>query len=150
MSPIFVSTQAAALLTGKSVRTVHNWLESGVIMGKAVPATHIPGGQMWQIDLSSIAANVQTEMTDEFLECVRRADAGDAKEMNNVGTYFYKSKEYKIAVGWFEVAAKKGCADAMDLLSMCYINGIGVGKSHALGIQWLGAMIETGVWAGYK
>ena len=104
MSPIFVSTQAAALLTGKSVRTIHNWLESGVIMGKAVPATHIPGGQMWQIDLSSIAANVQTEMTDEFLECVRRADAGDAKEMNNVGTPRCQGScrlsEMESGVGW--------------------------------------------------
>ena len=40
-SPIFVSTQTAALLTGKSVRTIHNWLESGVVMGRAVPAAHI-------------------------------------------------------------------------------------------------------------
>ena len=144
MSPIFVSTQTSALLTGKSVRTIHNWLESGVVMGRAVPAAHIPGGQMWQIDLSSIIANVQTEMTDEFLECVRRADAGDAKEMNNVGTCFYKSVEYKIAVSWFEAAAKKGHPDAMELLSMCYINGIGVEKDHARGIQWLGKAAALG------
>ena len=70
---------------------------------------------------------------------------GDATTtLTDAGTYFYKSKEYKIAVGWFEVAAKKGCADAMDLLSMCYINGIGVGKNHALGIQWLGKAAALG------
>ena len=143
-SPIFVSTQTAALLTDKSVRTIHNWLESGVITGKDVPAAHIPGGLMRRIDLSSIAANVPTEMTDEFLECVRKADAGDADGTNNVGTYFYRSKEYKIAVTWFEAAAKKGHADAMELLSMCYINGIGVEKNHALGIQWIGKAAALG------
>ena len=143
-SPIFVSTQTAALLTGKSVRTIHNWLESGVIRGKDVQAAHIPGGLMRRIDLSSIAANVPTEMTDEFRECVRQVDAGDADGMNNVGTYFYRSKEYKIAVTWFEAAAKKGHADAMELFSMCYINGIGVEKNHALGIQWLGKAAALG------
>lgn len=143
-SPIFVSTQTAALLTGKSVRTVHNWLESGVILGKDMQAAHIPGGLMRRIDLSSIAANVPTEMTDAFLECVRQADAGNADGRNNVGTCFYRSKEYKIAVGWFEAAAKNGHADAMELLSMCYINGIGVEKNHALGIQWLGKAAALG------
>ena len=99
---------------------------------------------MRRIDLSSIAANVPTEMTDEFLECVRQADAGDADGMNNVGTYFYRSKEYKIAVTWFEAAAKKGHADAMELLSMCYINGNGVEKNHAQGIQWIGKAAALG------
>ena len=143
-SPIFVSTQTAALLTGRSVRTVHNWLESGVILGKDVQAAHIPGGLMRRIDLSSIAANVPTEMTDEFLECVRQADIGDADGMNNVGTYFYGSKEYKIAVVWFDAAAKKGHADAMEWLSICYINGTGVEKNHALGVQWLGTAAALG------
>ncbi|MBU2857962.1 sel1 repeat family protein [Acidithiobacillus ferrooxidans] len=143
-SPIFVSTQTAAQLTGKSVRTIHNWLESGGILGKEVKAAHIPGGLMRRIDLSSIGANVQTEMTDGFLECVRQADAGDADGMNNVATYFYRSKEYRIAVGWFEAAAKKGHADAMELLSMCYVNGLGVEKNQVLGVQWLGKAAALG------
>ena len=143
-SPVFVSTQTAALLTGRSVRTVHNWLESGVILGKNAQAAHIPGGLMRRIDLSSIAANVPTKMTDDFLECVRQADIGDADGMNNVGTYFYGSKEFKIAVGWFEAAAKKGHADAMEWLSICYINGTGIEKNHALGVQWLGKAADLG------
>lgn len=140
----YISTQTAALLAGKSVRTINNWLESGSLSGKRVHAERGPGGLMWKIDLSSMAAYIPMDMTDACVREIMQAEAGDADSMNNVGTYFYAANARKIAAEWFEVAAKKGHADAMELLSMCYINGIGVGKDHALGIQWLGKAAALG------
>lgn len=143
-SPLFVSTPTAALLTGKSVRTIHNWLESGVIQGMEAPAAHLPGGLMRRIELSSIAEYIPTEMTKDFMESVRLADTGDAEGMNSVGLFFFESKAYPIAVTWFEAAAKKGHADAMDWLSTCYLNGMGVEKDHQRGAQWLSNAAAAG------
>lgn len=140
----FISTQTAAMLTGKSVRTIHNWLESGAIDSKQVAAERIPGGMAQRINLLSMAAYIPFDLTDDFAECVVQADAGEANGALNVGTYFYKVGQHKIAVDWFESAAKKGNSDAMDLLSHCYIKGVGVDKNFAVGVQWLGKAAELG------
>ncbi|AEM47699.1 Sel1 domain protein repeat-containing protein [Acidithiobacillus ferrivorans SS3] len=143
-SPAYISTQTAALLAGKSVRTINNWLESGSISGKRVHAERGPGGLMWKIDLSSMAAYIPMEMADACVQKIMQAEEGDADGMNHVGTYFYAANACKIAADWFEAAAKKGHADAMEWLSICYLNGIGVEKNHALGIQWLGKAAALG------
>ncbi|MBU2768232.1 sel1 repeat family protein [Acidithiobacillus ferrivorans] len=143
-SSAYISTQTAALLAGKSVRTINNWLESGSISGKRVHAERGPGGLMWKIDLSSMAAYIPMEMADACVQKIMQAEEGDADGMNHVGTYFYAANACKIAADWFEAAAKKGHADAMEWLSICYLNGIGVEKNHALGIQWLGKAAALG------
>ena len=145
-SPVFfISTQTAALLTSKTVRTIHNWLESGSIKGKSIHAGHLPGGQIVQIDMASMAMHIPTALTDEFLECVKKAEAGDAQETTNVGTYFYKSAgTQKIAVSWFELAAKRGNADAMEWLWDSYYHGYGVEPDFAVAIQWLGKAAKQG------
>jgi TPR repeat protein len=143
-SAVDVGTQTAAILTGRSVRTINNWLETGAITGSRVQSERGPGGLMWKIDLPSMAAYIPMELTADSMAEIGRADAGDVDGMNNVGTCFYQSKEFKIAVEWFAFAAKKGHADAMEWLSICYLNGIGVEKDHALGIQWLGKAASLG------
>jgi len=144
-SSLFISTQTAALLTGKSIRTIHNWLESGTIKGKTVEAGHLPGGQLVRVDIASMAKHIPTELTDEFLECVKSAEAGDAQETTNVATYFYKSADtQKIAVSWFELAAKRGNADAMNWLWDSYYHGYGVEPDFAVAIQWLGKAAKQG------
>ncbi|MBU2834098.1 tetratricopeptide repeat protein [Acidithiobacillus ferriphilus] len=143
-SSTYISTQTAALLAGKSVRTINNWLESGSINGKRVHAERGPGGLMWEIDLASMTAYIPMDMADACVQEIARAEAGDADGMNNVGTYFYAANACKIAAVWFEAAAKKGHADAMEWLSICHLNGIGVEKNHALGIQWLGKAAALG------
>ena len=143
-STVNISTQTAAMLTGKSVRTINNWLENGTITGSRVQVDRGPGGLMWQIGLFGIAAHIPIDLTADSITEIARADAGDADGINNVGTCFYRSKEYRIAVGWFEAAAKKGHADAMELLSMCYVNGLGVEKNQVLGVQWLGKAAALG------
>ena len=144
-SPVFyISTQTAALLSGKTIRTIHNWLESGSIKGKAIKAGHLPGGQIVRVDISSMAKQIPTELTDKFLACVKHAEAGDAQDTTNVATYFSMSGAHKIAVSWFELAAKRGNADAMEWLWDSYYYGYGVEPDFAIAIQWLGKAAKQG------
>lgn len=141
---LLVCAQTAALLTGKTDRTIINWLESGAIKGMTVPAGHLPRGQTWKIDLSSMAEHIPTELTGEFMESVQKAEAGDARETTNVATYFSMSGADKIAVSWFELAAKRGDADAMNWLWDSYYHGYGVEPDFAIAIQWLGKAAKQG------
>jgi TPR repeat protein len=143
-SNLFICAQTAALLTGKTDRTIINWLESGAIKGKTVHAGHLPRGQIWKIDLFSMAEHIPTELTEEFMESVKNAEAGDAQETANVATYFYKPDTYKIALNWFELAAKRGNADAMNWLWDSYFHGYGVEPDFAVAIQWLGKAAKQG------
>ena len=143
-SNLFICAQTAALLTGKTDRTIINWLESGTIKGKTVHAGHLPRGQIWKIDLFSMAEHIPTELTEEFMESVKNAEAGDAQETANVATYFYKPDTYKIALNWFELAAKRGNADAMNWLWDSYFHGYGVEPDFAVAIQWLGKAAKQG------
>lgn len=98
-----------------------------------------------RIDLISMAKHIPTELTDEFLESVKNAETGDAQETTNVATYFYKSADtQKIAVSWFELAAKRGNADAMNWLWDSYYHGYGVEPDFAVAIQWLGKAAKHG------
>jgi hypothetical protein len=143
-SSLLISTQTAALLTGKTIRTINNWLESGTIKGHTIPASHLPHGQIWQIDLASMAEHIPTELTDEFLESVKKAEAGDAQEASNVAAVLAKSGADKIAIAWFELSAKMGNADAMNWLWDIYYNGYGVDPDFAVAIQWLGKAAKHG------
>ena len=143
-SSLLVCAQTAALLTGKTDRTIINWLESGAIKGKTVHAGHLPRGQTWKIDLPSMAEYIPTELTDEFIESIKKAEVGDARETTNVAIYFSRSGANKIAVNWFELAAKRGDADAMHWLWDSYYHGYGVEPDFAVAVQWLGKAAKQG------
>ena len=131
-----VGTQTAAMLTGKTIRTVNNWLESGIISGKQVPAERGPSGLLWKIDLSSLAPFIPVPVKEQ--EAILLADSGDADAQNDVALHFFTADQYGIAVPWFETAAAKGHADAMEWLATCHFKGLGVEKNQAMGLKWLG------------
>lgn len=54
------------------------------------------------------------------------------------------SGAYKIAAAWFELAAKRGHADAMNWLWDSYYHGYGVEPDFAIAIQWLGKAAKQG------
>lgn len=139
-----IGTKTAAMLTGKTIRTIINWVESGAIHGKAIPVGHLPHGQIWKIDMASLAEYIPTELTDEFLEHVKAAEKGDAMETTCVATYFYKPGSYPIALDWFALAAKRGDADAMTWLWDSYYKGVGVEPDFAIAVKWLGTAAEHG------
>ena len=142
---IFIGTPTAALLTGKSVRTVHNWLESGEIQGKEVPAARIPGGLVRQVNLSSIEPYICIPLNPELVDWIQQADGGDATALKLVGIAFSADQHHAIAVPWLEAAAKKGEVDAMDLLSWYYLNGAGVPENASIALQWLAKAAEKGL-----
>lgn len=143
-SSLLICAQTAALLTGKTDRTIINWLESGTIKGKTVYAGHLPRGQIWKIDLSSMAEHIPTKLTDEFIESVKKAEAGDAQATTNVAIGFSMAGAHKIAATWFELAAKRGHADAMNWLWDIYYLGCGIEPDFATAIQWLGKAAKQG------
>lgn len=142
---IFIGTPTAGLLTGKSVRTIHNWLESGEIQGKEMPAARIPGGTIRQVDLPSIEHHICIPLNPELVDWIQQADTGDAVALKKVGIAFSAEQYHAIAAPWIEVAAKKGDVDAMDLLSWYYLNGAGVAQDHSIAMQWLAKAAEKGL-----
>jgi TPR repeat protein len=133
------------MLTGKSVRTVQRWISDGEIpsipSGSEQTGTNVTKAML---DITSLASHIPIPLTDDTITAILRAESGEVEGMNSVGLYFYEAGQYKIAVVWFDAAAKKGHADAMEWLSICYINGTGVEKNHALGVQWLGKAAALG------
>jgi hypothetical protein len=142
---IFIGTPTAGLLTGKSVRTIHNWLESGEIQGKEIPAARIPGGTIRQVDLSSIEPHMCIPLNPELVDWIQQADIGDAAALKKVGIAFSAEQYHAMAAPWIEAAAKKGEVDAMDLLSWYYLNGAGVAQDHSIAMQWLAKAAEKGL-----
>lgn len=141
----YVSTQTAAMLTGKSVRTLQRWQDEGTLHSVEMEgARRGAGGVKLLLDLHGLAPHVPIPLDDEKMAMMVRADGGEAEAMNEVGLYFYGADQYEIAVPWFEAAAGKGHADAMELLSTCYFKGIGVETSPALGLKWLGEAAAHG------
>lgn len=144
-SPVYISAHTTSMLVGKSVRTVHNWLESGVIQAKSVNAAHLPSGTLRQINLFDIESYICMPLNPELVDWIQQADGGDAAALKKVGIAFVVEHHNTIAVPWIEAAAKKGDVDAMDLLSWHYLNGAGVAKDHSIAIQWLAKAAERGL-----
>lgn len=146
-----VGTQTAAMLTGKTIRTINNWLESGILSGKQVSAERGPSGLLWKISLSSLIPFIPVPVNDEEREAMLLADAGDTDARNEVALHFFTADQYGIAVPWFEAAAAKGHADAMEWLATCHFKGLGVEKNQAMGLKWLGeAAVRGHAIAGFK
>ena len=140
-----VSTQTASMLTGKNVRTLQRWQSE-----KGIQATQVDSGRRGvgtvklMIDLSSLAPYIPVPLDDAKMKRIAVADTGDADAQNDVGLYFFMAEEYGIAFSWFEAAASKGHADAMDWLAACYLKAYGVSGSPALGLKWLGEAAAHG------
>jgi hypothetical protein len=143
----YIRTPTAAMLIGKSIRTVHNWLESGIITGKKIPYPGIPAGFAQKINLLSMQSFIPFAMTNEITKSIYKVDKSNdcnSEEIVKIGLLFYGVKHYKIAVDWFSYSAKQGNHEAMFLLSECFFKGLGVEKSHATSLQWLGKSSEKG------
>lgn len=142
---IFIGTSTAALLTGKSVRTIHNWLESGEIQGKEVAGARIPGRFVRQVDLNSLKPHICISLNPELMDWIQQADNGDVTALKMVGIAFSAEQHHAIAAPWLEAAAKKGEVDAMDLLYWHYLNGEGVAQNSAMAMQWVAKAAEHGL-----
>ncbi len=148
-STVFVSLNTAALLTGKSAQTIRNWLASGAAKQRNNSPLNgeIDENKNIEIDILSIDEHIPTELTPAFLESVEKSKLGISKETTNIAIEFSKShadRTDKIAIPWFELAAKQGDNDAMFWLWDIYYKGYGVDPDFAVAIQWLGKAAKHG------
>jgi Na+-translocating ferredoxin:NAD+ oxidoreductase RNF subunit RnfB len=139
---IFVSLNTAAMLTGKSTRTIRSWLETGIAKGGESLNDSIEKNLV--VDLRSINQHIPIELTPTLMDSIDKSEAGISEETTNIAIAFSKSHADKIAIQWFELAAKQGNNDAMFWLWKNYQTGCGVEPDFAVAIQWLGKAAKHG------
>jgi len=140
-----ISTQTAALLTGKSVRTLQRWADEGHIRGiEKAGERRGAGGVKLLIELPSLIPHLSLALDAERMATILAADAGAADALREVALYFLAENQAATALLWLEAAAAKGDSDAMDWLSRCYFEGLGVERSIPLGLKWLGEAAARG------
>ena len=83
--------------------------------------------------------------------CSEAAEDGDAEAMHHMGDFFFRGNELleidknpSKAVEYYEKAAQKGFAQAMNMLGVCYSNGMGVGKDILKACWWFEQAADKG------
>ncbi len=87
--------------------------------------------------LQSIISFLRITPDETFFSDVVAADSGSANAMLEIGLFFLERKLEPLAFSCIRSAAA-GDPDAMDWVSKCYVEGIGVPPNLALGLRWLG------------
>ncbi|AFL72844.1 tetratricopeptide repeat protein [Thiocystis violascens] len=134
---MLISVTATAMLTGWSERTV--WRR---FSGHIVKSETSSGRSMVPLDL--VQPHLCISLSPEDALVLAKADAGDADAQNEVALLFLTEGKPEWAIGWLELAAKHGHADAMNLLGTCYIEGNGVPKNDNLGIAYIAKAAANG------
>ncbi len=125
---IRISLPAAITLTEWSERTFFR---------KFADSSLTRDAKSGKISFELLKPHLCLTLEPEDLPVIESADAGDAEAQNEVALIFLSSGKPKGAIYWLEQAAKKDHADAMNLLSQCYMSGNGVQKSENTGVIWL-------------
>lgn len=60
----------------------------------------------------------------------------------DLGVHYFNNKDYTNAVSWFQQSANKGSKKAMEMLSTCYRNGLGVMRDNSLVKYWADKAID--------
>jgi TPR repeat protein len=99
--------------------------------------------------VAPVLARLQIPLSRRELETLRKkADAGDAEAMFNLGVHHSKSKlpnDNALAVSWYRKAADAGNAVAMYNLGVHYANGqCGLPKEEGQAVVWYRKAVESG------
>ncbi|MBK7463894.1 MAG: sel1 repeat family protein [Betaproteobacteria bacterium] len=132
-----ISLPAAITLTELSERTFWRKFADGSLARETVN-----GKAMISFDL--IKPHLCLALSPEDLSVLASAVAGDAEAQNEMALIFLANEKPKNAIYWLEQAAKQGCADAMNLLSQCYMKGSGVPQDENTGMIWLAKAATLG------
>jgi len=132
------SRALAALLIGRSERSLQRWMQSGDLVAQGLDHS----GRVL-LDLGAVLplAGVVAPPPAELVEIILRADAGDLEALNDLGMMLLFDPVFRrqpaSAVTLFQAAAAKNYPDAMHWLFHCFFNGVGVAKDNVTAIQWL-------------
>jgi TPR repeat protein len=136
-SPMKLSLPAAITLTDWSERTFWRKFADGSLTREMVNGKTM-------IDFAAIEPRLCLPLEAEDIALIEDADAGDAEAQNEVALIFLSNKQAKGAIYWLEQAAKQNHADAMNLLSQCYMYGNGVERNENTGLMWLAKAATLG------
>ena len=132
-----ITLPAAITLTEWSERTFWRKFADGSLARETVN-----GKAMISFEL--INPHLCLALSPDDLAILASAVAGDAEAQNEMALIFLANKKPKNAIYWLEQAAKQGCADAMSLLSQCYMKGSGVPQDENTGMIWLAKAATQG------
>ena len=132
-----ITLPAAITLTEWSERTFWRKFADGSLARETVN-----GKAMISFEL--INPHLCLALSPDDLATLASAVAGDAEAQNEMALIFLANEKPKNAIYWLEQAAKQGCADAMSLLSQCYMKGSGVPQDENTGMIWLAKAATQG------
>ncbi len=132
-----ITLPAAITLTEWSERTFWRKFADGSLARETVN-----GKAMISFEL--IKPHLCLALSPDDLAILASAVAGDAEAQNEMALIFLANGKPKNAIYWLEQAAKQGCADAMNLLSQCYMKGSGVPQDENTGMIWLAKAATLG------
>ena len=132
-----ITLPAAITLTEWSERTFWRKFADGSLARETVN-----GKAMISFEL--INPHLCLALSPDDLAILASAVAGDAEAQNEMALIFLANEKPKNAIYWLEQAAKQGCADAMNLLSQCYMKGSGVPQDENTGMIWLAKAATLG------
>ena len=135
-SPIFNSNYEV-------IGMVSSYLKNGQLINFAIPANQIT-------DLLKRYQTLKTptrklSLPDEYLDEIRKeAKLGDPKSQYLLGLIYSRSKDYNVAVQWFELAAKKSYYPAEEMLGVLYMKGSGVSVDKVKATYWFNQSMKHG------
>lgn len=132
-----ITLPAAITLTEWSERTFWRKFADGSLARETVN-----GKAMISFEL--IKPHLCLALSPDDLAILASAVAGDAEAQNEMALIFLANGKPKNAIYWLEQAAKQGCADAMNLLSQCFMKGSGVPQDENTGMIWLAKAATLG------
>jgi TPR repeat protein len=142
---MYVGTQVASLLVGKSQKTLYRWVEEEKLAPKVqTPSSGPKAFQKMLFNLEDLKPYLTIPVDGALEEDLARAEAGEADAYTEVGLRFFAAERYDQAFRWLELAAQKGHADGMDWLATCYLRGLGTPENRAAAMEWLGRAARAG------
>lgn len=139
------SRAMAALLIGRSERSLQRWMQQGELVAQGFDRS----GRI-QLDLDKVLslAGAVSPCAAEMIETIVLADSGDPVALNDLGMMLLFDQRLKprpsSAAALFQAAAAKHFPDAMHWLFYCFLNGIGVAKDNATALRWLSQAASFG------
>jgi len=134
-----VGLDTAVIVSGVSRRTWWRRLGDGQVQklpndakGRAV------------ISLNDLVDATKHPFSDEYLDLVLRADAGEAEAQNDLGQYLYELGRPEAAMYFVSAAAAAGYSDAMQWLGRAFAGGMGVEADSKLSVMWLSRAAVAG------
>lgn len=130
-----IKISTAITLTGWSKRTFWRRFADGSV--ERGTENQVKANEVSTVVLDSILPHLWVTLTEEDLQLVLEADAGQAQAQCDLGLLFRGLEKHKEALYWLELAIKQGEMSAMHWMGRAYVEGTGVLKDDYTGLMWI-------------